>query len=118
MESAGARLSRRQPQRRRRRARGGHVARHQRRLSRTSSYYADSDFRIVERVGGVAEARGVAPAQIALAWLLRQPGVTAPIVGASKMEQLDDAIAALDIELSAEECGRSKRATSRTRSRR
>ena len=46
----------------------------------------------------------MAPAQIALAWLLRQPGVTAPIVGASKMEQLDQAVAALDITLSDEEC--------------
>ena len=44
------------------------------------------------------------PAQIALAWLLHQPGVTAPIVGATKMEQLDQAIAALDITLSDEEC--------------
>ena len=43
------------------------------------------------------------PAQIALAWMLHKPGVTAPIVGASKMEQLDQAIAALDIKLIAEE---------------
>ena len=49
------------------------------------------------------EARGVTPAQIALAWILHQPGVTAPIVGASKMEHLDQAIAALDITLSEEE---------------
>ena len=48
-------------------------------------YYADSDFRIVDRVVEVARARGVTAAQIALAWLLHQPGVTAPIVGASKM---------------------------------
>lgn len=51
----------------------------------------------------VANARGVAPAQIALAWVLHQPGITAPIVGASKMDQLDQAVAALDITLSAEE---------------
>jgi aryl-alcohol dehydrogenase (NADP+) len=63
-------------------------------------YYADSDFRIVDRVAAIARERGVAPAQIALAWILHQPGVTAPIVGASKMEQLDQAIAALDIVLS------------------
>jgi 1-deoxyxylulose-5-phosphate synthase len=48
----------------------------------------------------------VRPAQIALAWILHQPGVTAPIVGASKMEQIDQAVAALDIALSAEELER------------
>jgi aryl-alcohol dehydrogenase (NADP+) len=48
----------------------------------------------------------VAPAQIALAWLLRQPAVTAPIVGASKMEQLDQAVAALSIALTDAECSR------------
>jgi aryl-alcohol dehydrogenase (NADP+) len=69
-------------------------------------YYADSDFRIVDRVVAVAGARGARPAQVALAWLLRQPGVTAPIVGASKMYQLDDALAALDIELSDDEARR------------
>ena len=66
-------------------------------------YYADSDFRIADRVVAVASARGVSPAQIALAWVLRQPGVTAPIVGASKMPQLEEAVAALDITLSGEE---------------
>jgi len=67
-------------------------------------YYADSDFQIVDRVVTVAKARGVAPAQIALAWLLRRPGVTAPIVGASKMAQLDQAIEALEIALTDDEC--------------
>jgi aryl-alcohol dehydrogenase (NADP+) len=67
-------------------------------------YYTPSDFRIVDRVGDVARRRGVAPTQIALAWLLRQPGVTAPIVGASKMEQLDQAVASLEIVLSDEDC--------------
>jgi aryl-alcohol dehydrogenase (NADP+) len=66
-------------------------------------YYAESDFRIVDRVVAVAAARGVKPAQVALAWLLRQPGVTAPIIGASKMFQLDDAVAALEISLSDDE---------------
>ena len=66
-------------------------------------YYAASDFRIVDRVVEVANARGVAPAQIALAWVLHQPGITAPIVGASKMDQLDQAIAALEITLRADE---------------
>ena len=66
-------------------------------------YYRDSDFRIVDRVVAVAARRNVTPAQIALAWLLHQPGVTSPIIGASKMVQLDQAIAAVDISLSAEE---------------
>jgi 1-deoxyxylulose-5-phosphate synthase len=67
-------------------------------------YYAESDFRIVDRVVEVAGRRSVSPAQIALAWVLRQPGGTAPIVGASKMEQLEQAIAALDIALTDDEC--------------
>jgi aryl-alcohol dehydrogenase (NADP+) len=69
-------------------------------------YYGDADYDVVERVVEIASAKGVAPAQVALAWLLRQPGVTAPIVGASKMEQLDQAIAALDVRLTDEEARR------------
>ncbi|HEY9728723.1 MAG TPA: aldo/keto reductase [Chroococcales cyanobacterium] len=67
-------------------------------------YYQDSDFQVVDRVVELAQKRGIAPAQIALAWLLHQPGVTAPIIGASKMNHLEDALAALEIELSDEEC--------------
>lgn len=59
----------------------------------------DSDRRIVETVAAVAAERGVARAQVALAWVLRQPAVTAPIVGATKLEHLDDALAALDVDL-------------------
>jgi aryl-alcohol dehydrogenase (NADP+) len=66
-------------------------------------YYTESDFKIVDRVVALANRRGVSPAQVALAWLLHQPGVTAPIVGASKMEQLDQAIAAVDMTLTEEE---------------
>jgi aryl-alcohol dehydrogenase (NADP+) len=66
-------------------------------------YYQDSDFTVVERVGEVAKRRGVSNAQVALAWILSKPGVTAPIVGASKMSHLDDALAALDLKLDAEE---------------
>jgi aryl-alcohol dehydrogenase (NADP+) len=66
-------------------------------------YYADSDFTIVERVVEIAKRRGTAPAQIALAWVLNRPGVTAPIVGASKLEQLEQSIAAVELTLSAEE---------------
>jgi aryl-alcohol dehydrogenase (NADP+) len=66
-------------------------------------YYRDSDYDVVEHVVDLAKRRGVTPAQIALAWLLHQPGVTAPIVGASKMPHLEEAVAALEIELSEEE---------------
>ena len=66
-------------------------------------YYEGSDFQVLDRVVALAQRRGVKPAQIALAWLLRQPGVTAPIVGASKMQHLEDAVAALDIALSDDE---------------
>ena len=66
-------------------------------------YYQDSDFAVVDRVTEVASKRGVSNAQIALAWVLHQPGITAPIVGASKIEHLEDAAAALDIQLSEDE---------------
>ncbi len=62
-------------------------------------YYDDSDFAVVDRVSEIAKARGVSNAQVALAWLLHQPGVTAPIIGASKPSHLDDAIAAEDLSL-------------------
>jgi aryl-alcohol dehydrogenase (NADP+) len=57
----------------------------------------------VERL---ADERGVKPAQVALAWMLHRPGITAPIVGASKMYQLDEAIAAADIALTEDEIKR------------
>ena len=66
-------------------------------------YYQPEDFEVVERVVALAEKRGVKPAQIALAWLLHQPGLTAPIVGATRMEHLEDAVAALEIRLDEEE---------------
>jgi aryl-alcohol dehydrogenase (NADP+) len=67
-------------------------------------YYNDGDFAVVERVGLIAQQRGVSHAQVALAWLLQQPGVTAPIIGASKPQQLEEALAALELKLSDEEC--------------
>ena len=67
-------------------------------------YYTDTDFDIVERVVELAGKRDVSPVQIALAWILRQPGITAPIIGASKMKHLEEAVAALDIKLSDEDC--------------
>lgn len=66
-------------------------------------YYEDADFAVVDRVTTIARQRGVNNAQVALAWLLQQPGVTSPIIGASKMQHLDDAVGALAIELNAEE---------------
>ena len=67
-------------------------------------YYAESDFRVVERVVEIARRRGVTPAQVALAWVLRQPGVTAPIFGTTKLAHLDDALAALALTLDDDEC--------------
>ena len=66
-------------------------------------YYQDSDFAVVDQVSTIAKARGVSNAQIALAWLLQQPGVSSPIIGASKMQHMDDALAALGIELTDDE---------------
>ena len=66
-------------------------------------YYQESDFKVVERITEIAKKRGVPNAQIALAWLLQQPGVTSPIIGASKLEHLEQAVEALKIKLSAEE---------------
>jgi aryl-alcohol dehydrogenase-like predicted oxidoreductase len=63
----------------------------------------DADHAIVDAVGSVAEARGVPRAQVALAWVLTRPAVTAPIIGASKMAQLDDAAGAISLKLSREE---------------
>jgi aryl-alcohol dehydrogenase (NADP+) len=62
-------------------------------------YFQPSDFAVVDRVTEIARKRGLPNAQIAMAWLLHQPGVTAPIVGASKMHHLDDAVTALDVKL-------------------
>jgi len=63
----------------------------------------EADRAIVERVDRVASERGVPAAQVALAWVMHKPPVTAPIVGATKMHHLDDAVAAIDLHLSAEE---------------
>jgi 1-deoxyxylulose-5-phosphate synthase len=65
--------------------------------------FPESDRIVVEQVGKIAAARGVPRAQVALAWLLQKKGVTAPIIGASKPEQLTDAVAALSLKLTAEE---------------
>ena len=71
-----------------------------------SLYRPELDFDVVEDADAVASARGVSTAQVALAWLLHRPGVTAPIVGATKLEHLDDALAAEKLSLSDEEITR------------
>jgi aryl-alcohol dehydrogenase-like predicted oxidoreductase len=71
-----------------------------------SLYVPELDFPVVDRAGEVAAARGVPAAQVGLAWLLHKPGVTAPIAGATKLEHLEDALAAEQLELSADEIER------------
>lgn len=66
-------------------------------------YYRPHDFDVVDRVVELAGRIGVKPAQVALAWLLHKPGVTAPIIGASKMSQLEEAVAALEVRLTPED---------------
>jgi aryl-alcohol dehydrogenase-like predicted oxidoreductase len=66
----------------------------------------DADEHIVNRLEELSRARGIPPAQLALAWLLHKPGLVAPIVGASKPHHLDDAVAAINVKLSAEEIAR------------
>jgi 1-deoxyxylulose-5-phosphate synthase len=66
-------------------------------------YYADADYDIADRVVEVAKRKNALPIQIALAWILRQPGVTAPIVGASKLEQLEQLLAGVDVHLTDED---------------
>ena len=85
-------------------SRGGATLRAQTDEYARDLYYAESDFRVVERLAELARRRGATPAQVALAWMLRQPGVTAPIVGTTQLEHLDTLVAALDITLDDEEC--------------
>ena len=72
----------------------------------SSLYFRDEDFIVADRAAEVAQERGVTGSQIALAWILSKPHVTAPIIGATKMEHLDQAIAALEINLLDEEIRR------------
>ena len=69
-------------------------------------YEGDKDWEIVDATRAIAAERGVPMAQIALAWLLSKPTVTAPIIGATKMYQLDEALGAVDLVLSADEINR------------
>jgi aryl-alcohol dehydrogenase-like predicted oxidoreductase len=66
-------------------------------------YDQPGDQQVIDAVRQVAQGRSVPPARVALAWLLSKPAVTAPIIGATKLEHLEDALASLDLELSAEE---------------
>ena len=62
-------------------------------------YYRQSDFTVVDRLTEIAEKRGVQNSQVALAWILSKPGISSPIIGASKMAHLDQALAAMEIRL-------------------
>jgi len=66
-------------------------------------YYTEDDFLVADAVAAVAKERGVSAAQVACAWVLQAPGITAPIIGATKVEQIKDLIGAVDLKLSAEE---------------
>jgi aryl-alcohol dehydrogenase (NADP+) len=68
-----------------------------------SMYYQEQDYQVADRAAELAKTRGVTPSQTALAWILNQPGITAPIIGATKMNHLEEAIGAVDIKLSDEE---------------
>ncbi|MBV9507731.1 MAG: aldo/keto reductase [Acidobacteriia bacterium] len=66
-------------------------------------YYSDDDFAVADAVSKVAGARGVSAAQVACAWVLQAPGITSPIVGATKVEHLKDILGAIDLKLTADE---------------
>jgi aryl-alcohol dehydrogenase-like predicted oxidoreductase len=66
-------------------------------------YYSDDDFAVAETVANVAKRRAVSHAQVALAWVLQTPGITAPIIGATKPQHLKDLIAAVELKLTTEE---------------
>jgi aryl-alcohol dehydrogenase-like predicted oxidoreductase len=82
---------------------GGETIRSQTDDFAQSMYYQVADFAVADRAADLAKRRSVSAMQIALAWLLHQSGVTAPIIGASKMPHLEEAVAALEIKLSDEE---------------
>ena len=82
---------------------GGSTARSQTDGFAKEMYYSDDDFAVVDAVADVAKRRGVSPAQVACAWVLQAPGVTAPIIGATKPQHLKELIAAVDLKLSDED---------------
>jgi aryl-alcohol dehydrogenase (NADP+) len=66
-------------------------------------YYKEDDFQVVDRVTEIAKKRGVSNVQVALAWILHQPGITSPIIGATKPHHVEDAIKATELKLTREE---------------
>ena len=85
---------------------GGRTARSDADPVQDELYGRDADFDVIERLVEVAAGRGESPARVAMSWLLRKPGVTAPIVGATKIAHVEDAAAAAALELSADEITR------------
>jgi 1-deoxyxylulose-5-phosphate synthase len=82
---------------------GGSTARSQVDTFAKDMYYSDDDFAVADAVAQAAAKRGVSAAQVACAWVLQAPGITSPIIGATKTEQLKDLLGAVDLKLSAEE---------------
>ncbi len=82
---------------------GGSTARSQNDGFAKEMYYSDDDFAVVDAVAEVASRRGVSPAQVACAWVLQAPGITAPIIGATKPQHLKELIAAVDLTLAGDE---------------
>src|ERR1700722_15941898 len=82
---------------------GGSTTRSQVDTMAKDMYYSEDDFQVADAVVAVAKQRGVSAAQVACAWVLQAPGVTAPIIGATKTEHLKDLIASVDLKLSADE---------------
>jgi len=82
---------------------GGSTARSQNDSFAKDMYYSDDDFAVVDAVAEVASRRGISQAQVACAWVLQAPGITAPIIGATKPQHLKELIAAVDLSLSAED---------------
>ncbi len=90
----------------RKRGGGGDTSRAQNDPFANSLYFRDEDFDVADRVTEIARERGVTGSQIALAWILHKPYVNSPIIGATRMDHLDQAIATLDIQLSDDEMKR------------
>ena len=66
-------------------------------------YYQESDFAVADRVGEVAARTGLSRAKVALGWMLGKPYITSPIIGATKLQHLEEAVAAVEVKLSAED---------------
>ena len=82
---------------------GGDTSRAQNDTFARQMYFREDDFAVAEAVAEVAKQRGVSPAQVACAWVLQAPGITAPIIGSTKPQQLKELIAATDLKLTSEE---------------